>query len=161
MDVESQAWRDELLATCDIVQDSDTGVSQEVAQRRFMRYVELIEMVTGSETRRTFQAIVDSIRSAEDYGAYESVHNALWQFPPEQFAEYLVQALPGLMRRMGRHDQVGRFLCPLTGHGRTTHLQAFNKHLARASVDARKTILRFVRENREWFDDVDEIGRTT
>jgi hypothetical protein len=77
-------WRSELLRTSHIVQDDDDSVPTGEAERRFNRYVKLVDMVTGREPQEVFQAIVDSIRAPEDYGAYEAVHGALWKFPPEK-----------------------------------------------------------------------------
>jgi hypothetical protein len=156
--MELDEWRSELIRASDIVQDGDDSVSSEEREERFRRYVRLLDMVTGKEPQEVFQAIVDSVRVPEDYGAYERVHNALWKFPPEKFAEYFVAALPTLIRRMAQYDQVGRFLCPLTGHGRKNYLPAFNRELGKAPVATREAIVSFIKENSEWFKDADAIG---
>lgn len=148
-------WCKELLQNSKLVQDDDDTVAPEEAERRFNRFVQLVDMVNGKETQLVFQTLVDVIRMPEDYGAYESIHNALWKFSPEQFAEYFVGALPKLIRRMSRHDQVARFLCPLNGHGRRKYLPAFVAALASASRSDKKTILNFIKKNSEELGDVE------
>ena len=158
--MELNEWRSELLRTSDIVQDGDDSVSWEEREERFTRYVGLLEMVTGKEPQEVFQTVVDSIRVPDDYGAYETAHNALWSFPPEKFADYFVAALPRLISRMAQHDQVGRFLCPLTGHGRKKYLPAFNSELGKAPIATREAIMKFVKENSQWFKDANAIHPT-
>jgi len=147
-------WCKELLSNSKLVQDDDDSTSPEEAERRFNRYVQLVDMVNGKEPQEVFQALADSIRVPEDYGAYEAVHNALWKFSPDNFAEYFVAALPKLIRRMAKHEQVARFLCPLTGHGRRNYLPAFVSALDCASSVDRKTILNFIKKNSEELGDV-------
>ena len=147
-------WCKELLGNSKLVQDGDDSTSSEEAERRFNRYVQLVDMVNGKEAQEVFQALVDSICVSEDYGAYEAVHNAIWKFPPGNFAEYFVPALPKLIRRMAKHDQVARFLCPLTGHGRRKYLPAFVSALDSASPVDRKTILNFIKNSEEELGDV-------
>ncbi len=155
-----QQWCTEVVLTGDIVQDGDESIPQEQAEERFNRYVQLIDMVTGRESRQVFQALVDSIRASEDYGAYEGTHNALWKFPPDKFAEYLVPALPRLIERMARHDQVGRFLCPLFGWAKDEYLPAFNQALGRAPTKTQEAIVAFVREDEDgWFEDNADLIR--
>jgi hypothetical protein len=43
------AWRDEILAVSNIVQDDDESVSDEEAERRFNRFIELVDAVQGDE----------------------------------------------------------------------------------------------------------------
>jgi hypothetical protein len=145
-------WRQELLLTGNIVQDGDDSVPPDEADERCHRYVELLDAITGKEPQEVFQAIVDSIQAPDDHEVYETTHNALWRFPPKEFAKYFVAALPGLIARMAQYDQVGRFLCPLVGWGRKAYLPAFNKELGKAPPDAQRAIMNFIEENREeWF----------
>ncbi|QDV23871.1 hypothetical protein [Aureliella helgolandensis] len=147
-------WRKELLKNSKLVQDDDDTTPTEEAERRFNRYIQLVDMVNGKEAQEVFQALVDSIRVPEDYGAFEAVHRALWKFSPDDFADYFVAALPKLIRRMAKHDQVVRFLIPLTGHARRKYLPAFHAALDRASPGDRRTILNFVKRNSEELGDV-------
>jgi hypothetical protein len=151
-------WRQELLFAGNIVQDGNDSVSSDEADERCRRYVELLSTITGKEPQEVFQAIVDSIQAPDDYGVYETTHNALWRFPPKEFAEYFVAALPELISRMARHDQVGRFLCPLVGWAKDTYLPAFNRELGKAPPNVQKAIMEFIEaNNEEWFGDSDLI----
>lgn len=145
-------WRKELLSNSKLVQDDDDSTSPEEAERRLNRYVQLVDMVNGKETQEVFQTLIDSVCVPEDYGAYETVHDAIWKFPPDHFAEYFVAALPKFIRRMAKHDQVTRFLSPLTGHGRRKYLPAFVSALESAPPADRKTILNFIKKNDELGD---------
>jgi hypothetical protein len=145
-------WCKELLSNSKLVQDDDDSTSPEEAERRFNRYVQLVNMVNGKETQEVFQALIDSVRVPEDYGAYEAVHNAIWKFPPDTFAEYFVAALPKFIRRMAKYDQVARFLYPLTGPGRRKYLPAFVSALGSAPPADRKMILGFIKKNEELGD---------
>ena len=159
IDVEISKWCEEVVQLGAIAQDDDDTVSEQAAVERFDRYVELIDMVDGDEPQEVFQAIVDSIRSDEDYGAYEATYNALWRFPPDKYAEYFVGALPRFIRRYG--DSSGRFLLGLVGWAVDSHLPPFNEALAQASPEARTVILDYVRtqEREGWFeDDIGLIG---
>lgn len=145
-------WCKELRRNSRLVQDDDDTTPPEEAERRINRYGQLVDMVNGKETQEVFQALVDSIRVPEDYGAYEAVHNALWKFPPQKFADFFVAALPKLIRRMAKHDQVARFLCPLNGHGRRKYLPGFVAALDNAAPADRKAVLNFIKKNS------DELG---
>jgi hypothetical protein len=150
-------WRKELILAGNIVQDGDDSVPPDEAEARCDRYLELIEMITGKESQKFFQAIIDSIQAPHDYEVYEAAHNALWRFPPKEFAEYFVAALPEFIRRMAKYDQVARFLCPLCGWGKEKYLPAFNKELGRAAPNVQREIIKFVKENEGWFDNSDLI----
>lgn len=77
----------------------------------------LVSQVTGKEGDEVFDALIAAIRVRDDLGSYEAVHNAIWRFPSDWLGRALASRLPGLSRRMQRHDQVERFLCPLLGVG--------------------------------------------
>lgn len=147
-------WCKELRRNSKLVQDDDVTTSPEEAEQRINRYNQLVDMVNGKETQEVFQALVDSIRVPEDYGAYEAVHAALWKFPPDKFADYFVAALPKLIRRMAKHEQVARFLYPLTGHGRRKYLPAFVSAVHNADPAGKKTILNFIKKNSDELGDV-------
>lgn len=84
------AWRHELLATGDLVQEGDTSVSDEEAGRRYDRYVALADMVDGTEGPRTVGALIASLRAEEDHGAHQAVYGALQRFPSrDEAAEWL------------------------------------------------------------------------
>ncbi len=79
----------------------------------FRRFSHLMDSLTGEESESYAEKLINSIRVPEDLGAYESLYNALWRFPPESIAALLAQNLPSLQRRMGKYDQVSRFLIPI------------------------------------------------
>ena len=105
-------WRKELLQTGGIVQDGDTSVPQEVAEKRFNRYVEMVEAVSGQEGIEAFMTLIESLQAKDDYGAYETTYRALWRFPPGVVAHGLVAALPRLIQRQpdraGTHSRADR-----------------------------------------------------
>lgn len=150
-----ELWREELLSTGNIVQDDDDSVPQPEQERRFNRYVELLDAVTGSEGIETFVALVDSLQAEQDYGAYAQTYNTLWRFPPILAAQGLIVALPALIQR--QENCAGNILCTLGNAtpGRGDNLLfAFNQALAAASPPARAAIMDFVtrEENDGWLD---------
>lgn len=113
-----------------------------------------VSMVTGKESQEVFQALIDAINPIDDLGAYEGVHNALWKFPPKEFAEFMIAALPNHIDKMGSsyEHNVGRFLCPLVGHGKKTYLPAFIAELESVSHSAKEKITDYIERNtNEWF----------
>jgi hypothetical protein len=50
--------------------------------RRWNRYVELADSVTGEEGAEGVAAIISSLKAEEDYGAYQAAHATLARFPP-------------------------------------------------------------------------------
>lgn len=117
------------------------------------RYAALCAVVTGREKGDCFQALVDSLVKAEDHGVYEATHNAFWRFPAARLGPLWARALPGLLARMERHEQVERFLCPYCGWARESHGPAFVR-----AVKALEPALqrRVVRALRKWAGQVPE-----
>ena len=155
MNTTFDAWREELLFTSNIVQDGDKSVPQPEAERRFNRYVELLDAVTGAEGVETFIAIVDSLQAEQDYGAYQRTYNTLWRFPPRVAAQGLISALPSLIQR--QHNCAGDILAQLgnatPGRGDDV-LLAFRQALASATPQTRAAIMDFVipEEDDGWLD---------
>jgi hypothetical protein len=139
-----RSWRRELLRTGRIVQDGDESVRPEVRQARFHRYLELVERVEGGEGPEVFQSLIDSMQVRHDYGAYQRTLGALDRFPRTQFVEYLVAALPGLIRRQPQWagDLLCCFVCLRAATG---YVWQFNRCLARSSPARRAAIRRFIR----------------
>ncbi len=156
MNTDFHAWRKELLLTGDIVPDRDTSVSSKEAEQRFTRYVEMVYAVRGNEGIETFIALVDSLQSDQDYGAYQSTFSALWRFPARVSAQGLLVALPRLMKR--RRDSAGDILGQLAnnwmGEDGPNPLTAFRDALALTDAETRKTIMDFVahQEDEGWLD---------
>src|SRR5271157_2602557 len=146
-------WRKELLQTGDIVQDGDTSVPQEAAEKRFNRYVEIVEAVSGQEGIEAFIALIESLQAKDDYGAYETTYRALWRFPPSVAGHGLVAALPRLIER--QPDHAGNILGQIVNSALdqdSAILSAFRGALGSASADAQKAIMDFVvrEENDGW-----------
>ena len=109
---------------------------------RLMHFTELVKQVKGDEGSAAFLSLIDAVRAPEDYGAYESLHNALWRFPPEILGPQMVRALPQLIERMGQFDQVERFLVPLAGWGKRNYAPVFLKALNAAPSEEQQAIRR-------------------
>jgi hypothetical protein len=155
MTVDFETWRRELLHTGDIVQDGDKSVPQPERERRFNRYIEMLEAVSGQEGIETYIAILDSLQAKQDYGAYQRTYGTLRRFPPSVAGQSLVAALPRLIKR--QPNCAGDILSQLA---RSPHqeslavLSAFKSALAAASADAQKAIMDFVirEESDGWLD---------
>ncbi|MEZ4223249.1 MAG: hypothetical protein R3B13_20055 [Polyangiaceae bacterium] len=113
-------------------------------ERQVAEYLQLVSQLTGKEPADWFQALVDSIVVREDHGVYEAVYTALWRFPPLRFGPAMVAALPGLIRRMNRHEQAERFLIGITSRPR--HRKAFVTAFADAPAADQDVILRALRK---------------
>ncbi len=59
---EFENWKAELLFTGNIVQDGDDSVSDGDRQQRFMRYMDMLEAIDGSEGIEVARAIVQSMQ---------------------------------------------------------------------------------------------------
>jgi hypothetical protein len=92
------AWRDEILAVSNIVQDDDESVSDEEAERRFNRFIELVDAVRGDEPDDAFLTLLETLEDQADYGAYESVFQALLRFSPARRGRLVAQGVLPLLR---------------------------------------------------------------
>jgi hypothetical protein len=148
------AWKEELLFTGRIVQDGDSSVTPEEAHRRFLRYVELVEQLDGSEGSDVIAALFQSIQMKDDYGAYQTMYRIMARFPDQQFIDKLVAELPSLIKRQS--DWAGDFLVGLA-NGKNTKwdylIGMFNDAVAKASSEIRRPIVEYVRsqEPSGWF----------
>jgi hypothetical protein len=100
-------------------------------------------MATGKEGGRVFTALLESLQSDEDHGAYQSTFRALHRFPPRVFARTLVGRLPALIQR--NRDWAGEILCGATDEA----LVALNRELAKVDNGLRNSIMTFVREEEQ------------
>lgn len=87
-------WKAELLHSGAIVQDDDPSVGSDEAEQRFLRYVEMVDAVTGEEGRPVFDALLASATAKHDYGAYQATIGAIFRFPPELRGTWLLENLP-------------------------------------------------------------------
>lgn len=148
-------WERELLSCRRIVQDEDTSVSVEEAERRFNRYIELIDAVDGTEGEPAARALMRSMQAVHDYGAYQATLGKLvFAFPPKEVAAAVVAEVPRLIDTL--EDWAGDVLSLLTqAQGRSAELvQAFNSSLALAPVQDRARIVTFIRaqEGEGWLE---------
>jgi hypothetical protein len=140
-------WESELIACGRLVQDTDTSVPTEEAERRFNRYVELVDSFEGTEGLRAARALIRSIQAIHDYGAYQSTLGKLvFAFPPGVAAEAVVAEIPRLVAELP--DWAGEVLNMLVqAQGRSAELvEAFNFELSRAPEVERAQIESFIRE---------------
>lgn len=96
-----EKWRVELLFTGKIVPDYNKIVPQEEAERRWNRYVELLEMVEGDEGQEVLEAIINSAQAKpnHDYGAYQTLITVVGKFPGEIFAKGFAKTISDLFDR--------------------------------------------------------------
>ncbi len=148
------AWKDELLFTGRIVQDADKTVDPGEAHRRFMRYVELMEELNGSEGPTALTALVQSVQMRDDYGAYQTTFRVMWRFPEKELMHVIVQELTGLIAR--QPDWAGDLLVSIAnGQGGKWDYQIamFNDAVGAAPALVRRAIVDYVRgqETSGWF----------
>jgi hypothetical protein len=144
------SWESELVQTGRIVQDGDTSVSQQEAERRFERYLALVGMVDGSGGLRAARALVRSIQVQHDYGAYQRTMNKLlFSFPADVTAEVLVAELPRLIADLP--DWAGDLLSSITQASPMTEslVASFNTAVASAAPDVRRQVLEFIRQQEQ------------
>jgi hypothetical protein len=140
------SWRQELLFVGRIIQDGDTTVSSDERHRRFMRFVELVDSLTGSEGPAAIEALFDSIQVEDSYGAYCSIDHALSRFPESEYLSGLVMALPRLIRELP--DQAGEHLVSIANGigGKWAHqVDLLNAIIAQATPDVRDSVVSFIR----------------
>jgi hypothetical protein len=149
------AWKSELITTGRIVQDEDNSVLPDEAERRFNRYIALVDMVEGNEGINAARALLQSIQSRHDYGGYQNTMNKLlFSFPAAQTAAALVAELPRIIAELP--DWAGDLVSSLTqAQGTSEQLtQAFNTSLRSADAKTRSDILEFIRnqEKEGWLE---------
>jgi len=144
------AWRDELLATGVILQDGDDSVPWPERERRFNRYVELVDAAAGSEGLAGAVALIQSLQSKDDYGAYQATQHALGRFPTPVFVAALIQELPALIQR--QPDWAGELLCSLANSVGTRFepdIAEFRSQLSRAPRATQDAVGAFLRQEEQ------------
>jgi hypothetical protein len=154
MKLDHSTWKSELLFTGRIVQDGDKTVDPDEAHRRFLRYIELVEEVDGSEGADALVALFQSVQMKDDYGAYQTTYRIMGRFPDELFAKVFVQELPSLILR--QPDWAGDFLVGIAnGQGGKWDYQIkmFNDAVAAAPAEVQRPIIDYIREQElsGWF----------
>jgi hypothetical protein len=144
-DAEFDVWREELLATGAIVQDGDSSVPWPERERRFNRYVEMVDAVAGTEGLETACALIQSITARHDYGAYQATQHALGRFPSATFVAALVRELPSLIDR--QRDWAGELVCGLANSIGTpfeADISEFKRQLAALASERQEAIRLFL-----------------
>ena len=149
-----ETWKSELMFTGRIVQDDDETVDCDEAHRRFLRYIELLEQIDGTEGPEAVAALIQSVQMEHDYGAYQTTYRMFARFPDRDFFTTLVQELPALIAR--QPDLAGDFLVGIAnGQGGKWDYQIalFNNAVAIAPAAVRQPIVDYVRsqEPKGWF----------
>jgi len=93
------SWRDEILALSDIPQDDDESVPLREAERRFNRFVELVDRVKGDDPDTVFLTLMETLKDQDDYGAYEGVFEALQHLQPARRGRLIADGMLPLLRR--------------------------------------------------------------
>ncbi|KFZ82337.1 hypothetical protein ED92_00120 [Amycolatopsis sp. MJM2582] len=148
----SSNWKIEIIECGDLVQDDDEVESQDEAERRWNRYVELADSVTGDEGPTGVAAIVRSLKAKEDYGAYQSAHAALLRFPGEDLGEGMAQATSDLL--VIPKDNSGNVLMLLV-HAGSVAVSRFNDALRAVEPRDRREFRQLIEfhESEEWLSD--------
>ena len=134
-------WCSELISVGDIVQDGDDSVTPEEAERRFDRYVELLNGVTRNEPDQVFRCILASVRHQDDYGARQAVMGALLRFGPSRYGRLLALSMAALVERVPSF--AGELLCDLANQG-GTNLREFNSTAGGLDPHDREMMVKFV-----------------
>ena len=153
-------WRAELIRTGNIVQDDDREADRDQAQRDCLRYVELVEMVDGSEGRNVFDALIASMQVPEDYEVYEATVLVLHRFRGASVGEWLYDGWFGLLERSPFRawdllNQLAR-----DGFGVEAR-EPFNLAWGRADPQQQRRLLALVEQQERdgWLDDPSASGK--
>ncbi|WP_458248459.1 hypothetical protein [Streptomyces sp. MAI_2237] len=153
------AWRQELLATSDLVQDGDTSVSDDEAGRRYDRYIALADMVDGTEGPHTVCALIASLRAEEGYGAHQAVYGALERFPSQDLVSGTVLAAADLLNIPRDHS--GQVLQLLTLLASADDLRSFAAACDHLEPTLRTGLRGLIADHEadEWLADERSLGR--
>lgn len=149
-----EEWRAELLELGNIVQDIDETVSVQEAERRFNRYLEMLEGLDGNEGFEYALAVFESVRAEQDYGVYQAAERAAFRFGEDVYCKVLIHELPRLIDNLP--DRAGDFLVSIANGQGTVHqgvINRFNKLLAELEPSARNKIRSYIanEEKGGWF----------
>lgn len=152
-------WCAEVLDLGDIVRDSDDSVSDDERERRFDRYVELVDAVTGEEPDEVYRCLLASVRDLDDYGAHEAVIGALLRFAEPRRARLTASELANTIQRYP--DFAGNLLGQLA-LGSDDLLALLSHSIAALPESQRESILEFVvceEEGDGWLSSPRQKGR--
>ena len=145
-----EEWRSELLFVGNIIQDSDSTVGSDEAERRFNRYIEMLDSLDGTEGPEYAQTIFESIQATDDYGAYQSAGHCAWKFGEEIFCKSLIHELPRLINE--QPDWAGDFLVSIANGVGTEHqsvIDTFNSLLASLPSETQSVISKYISDEEQ------------
>ncbi|MFI2812830.1 MULTISPECIES: hypothetical protein [Microbulbifer] len=140
----------ELIFTGNIVQDSDESVPWPERENRFNRYIELLDSIDGSEGLPVARALIQSMQSDDDYGAYQTTQAALGKFSSKEYIEALTLELPPMIKRGS--EWAGELLCSLANSVGTQHeadIALFIRALNELPGEDKNTISRYIEQQEE------------
>ncbi|MFJ5877424.1 hypothetical protein ACIQD1_22235 [Streptomyces sp. NPDC093088] len=148
----SPDWKVEIIECGDLVQDDDEVTPPDEAERRWNRYVELADSVTGNEGPAGVAAIIGSLKAEEDYGAYQAAHAALARFPHSDLGVGAALAARELLSIPKGGS--GNVLLILTRSGPVA-VNSFNEAVGVADAGVRSALRELVEfhESEEWLSD--------
>ncbi|MFW5710028.1 MAG: hypothetical protein ACOCXW_01015 [Bacteroidota bacterium] len=152
-----EQWKKDILFYGHIIQDDDVTVEPDEAEKRFNKYIQLIDCVEGAEDIEIAQYLIKSIQSQDDYGAYQSTMNKImFDFSPQVFSTALINELSDLINR--QPDWAGDFLSSIADFKGTENeniLQTFNNELKSSKVNHKSKIIDFIQKEEKdgWLED--------
>ncbi|WP_394614548.1 hypothetical protein JNUCC0626_32335 [Lentzea sp. JNUCC 0626] len=150
-------WKLEIVECGELVQDGDDNVPQEEAERRWNRYVELADGVTGGEGVAGVAALVASLTAEEDYGAHQAVYGALARFPQAELGAGVAMAAKELVALPG--DNSGNVLLILVRSG-SAAVTAFDVAMQATDPEVRNSVRALIElhESEEWLSAEEDRG---
>ena len=152
------SWRTELIQKGRIPSD-DKDVDRDVAERDCLRYVELVDLVSGTEGVVAFDALLESMQVEEDYEVYETTVGALQRFPADIAGDRLFAGWRDLSKRC-RFRAWDLLSLLAMGCFQQRGIDAFNLAWARGPVEWRRELLALVleQEKKGWLDSDEKRG---
>ena len=141
---------EELIATGNIVQDSDNSVPWPEREHRFNRYIELLDSVVGNEGSEVAKALIRSMQAEDDYGAYQTTQAALGRFPSTEYIEALISELPPMIQR--NSEWAGELLCGLANSVGTkyeSNIFTFIKKLSMSPEESKRMISEYINQEEQ------------
>ncbi|MFI8362182.1 hypothetical protein ACIGD1_18670 [Streptomyces sp. NPDC085612] len=153
------AWQHELLLTGRFVQDGDISEYGPEAQARFERYLELADMVDGTEGPAAVRALIASLRAEDDHGAHEAAYGALSRFPGRDLVRGATLAVVDLLEIP--RDNSGNVLRLLTLQADDEDLRTFRAAFGQLQPEIRASLAALIAQHEadEWLADERSIGR--
>ncbi|MGW7428186.1 hypothetical protein ACWGIN_01410 [Streptomyces sp. NPDC054861] len=153
------AWRRELLLTGGLVKDGDASEYGSEAQTSFDRYIELADVVDGTEGPAAVEALIASLHAEDDHGAHEAVYGALERFPGRDLVKGAAMAVINLLEIP--RDNSGHVLQLLTVLASDEDLRTFGAAFGQQQPEIRAGLAALIADHEadEWLADERSLGR--